>query len=102
MQFPFHINYGMEIYKTTCKLPTEHQVSNVEKIYVCERAERVSLENFRIIYVPKTPVSFNVWVSTFTSFVCIIWHVYLLLCYICTFIAVSLLDITQVMTWHYV
>ena len=59
--------------------------THVEKIYVCERAERVSLEMFSL-----QCLSWYLY-----DFVCIIWTVWYFVIYICAFIAVSLLYITH-------
>ena len=46
------------------------QNTNIEKIHICERAERASLENFLgIFYILKTAISFQYFVGTFRYFV---------------------------------
>ena len=54
MQFPV-ITYGMALYINDSYV--YRQNTNIEKIYVCERA---SLENFLAFLHSKTAISFNI------------------------------------------
>ena len=57
MQFPV-ITYGMALYINDSYV--YRQNTNIEKIYICERAERASLENFLAFLHSKTAISFNI------------------------------------------
>ena len=57
MQFSV-ITYGMALYINDSYV--YRQNTNIEKIYVCERAERASLENFLAFLHSKTAISSNI------------------------------------------
>ena len=85
MQFAFCITYGRQ-----CRRLTSYRENNIEKISVCERAERASLENFRVLYVPEV-LFLSLFLLVLRIF-CRYDYIFVgYFCYICTFNAVSLL-----------
>ena len=81
----------------TNKLPTKDQYRNKLRV----RASRGSeLRKYSRLYISKLLLFFQCF--SWYLRILIIWHVYWLHCYICTFNAVSLLYITHDMAWwHY-
>ena len=77
--FLLHTIWILEIL-TTHSLTSYRPKMNINKIYMCDRAERASLEIFRILPKLLFPSMFEL---VLTNFVCIIWHVSRLLCNIC-------------------
>ena len=74
-----------------CRRLTSYRENiNIEKIFVCERAERASLENFRVLHVPKI-LFLSLFLLVFRIF-CRYNYIFVgYFYYICTFNAVSLL-----------
>ena len=97
MQFALHITYGI-LYRNINNSQTTDETSTSRKS-TC--ASRQSERAWKIVTFTrsKTRISFSVWVGT-NRFVCIIWHVCWLLCYICTCNAVFLLYITDDMALY--
>ena len=83
MHLHFILPHGNIDDSLTDKLLTTDQYR--ENLRVSERAERASLENFRIHKYPNSYIF-----QCLSLYLRIIWHVSRLLCYICTFNAVSL------------
>ena len=72
---------------------------NVENICVCERAERVIFEHFRIYVLPLRSPTKLPFLSMF-DLICKIWHVCLLLT--TSAHSVQFLFYILLMTWHYI